>query len=135
VLARGFETQLVHISIARLDQLQRPLEQLFKVVAGVADFCPVVAKPFNIILNGADELIALLLRIGIVEAKVAEPAKFFGDVEAQANRLGVPDLQVAVGLWGEACLHPPTMLTSSHICGYSLADKIIRAVLAFWHKC
>ena len=51
--------------------------------------------------------------------------------EVQADRLGVANLQITVRLRGETRLNPPTMLSGSHVCGYHLADKIIRAVLGF----
>src|SRR3546814_11722109 len=43
-----------------------------------------------------------LFRSGVVEAQVAQAAELGGDAEVQADRLGVADVQVAVGLGREA---------------------------------
>jgi len=59
-------------------------------------FAPVEAQPPDVTLDGIDEFLLLLHRIGVVEAQVAAPAEFRCDPEVQADRLGVPDMQVAV---------------------------------------
>ena len=52
----------------------------------------------NILLNGFDELVVLLGGVRVVHAQVADTAKFFGHAEINAQRLAVPNVQVAVRL-------------------------------------
>ncbi len=59
---------------------------------------PVEAEPPHIVLDGIGVLDVFLGRIGIVEAEVAAPAVLIGDAEVEADRLGMPDVQVAVWL-------------------------------------
>src|SRR5262249_365412 len=61
-------------------------------------------QPFDIGHDGVDVLLLLLLRVGVVEAEVALAAALLGQPEVQADRLGVADVQVAVGLGREAGL-------------------------------
>ena len=71
-----------------------------------------------------DELVALFLRICIVETKVTEAAKVLSDIEVQTDRLRVADLEVAIGFGRETRMHAPVMFASRHIGSYYLANKI-----------
>ncbi len=59
---------------------------------------PVEAEPVHVALDGVDELLLLLGRIGVVETKVAVAAELLGNAEIEADRLGVADVQIAVRL-------------------------------------
>ena len=61
-------------------------------------FAPVEAKPAHVPLDGLDVFLRLLDRIGVVEAQAAMAAEFLGDAEIEADRLGVADMEVSVGL-------------------------------------
>ena len=63
-------------------------------------------------LDGIDVLVLLLGRVGVVVAQVALAAVLCGDAEVQADRLGVADVQVAVGLRRETRRHPAVVLTA-----------------------
>ena len=62
---------------------------------------PVEAEPAHVGLDGVDVLLLLLERVRVVKAQVAAPAELARDAEVQADRLGVADVQVAVGLGRE----------------------------------
>ena len=63
---------------------------------------PVEAEPAHVALDGVDVLLLLLGRIGVVEAQVAAAAELLRDAEVEADRLGVADVQIAVGLGRKA---------------------------------
>ena len=63
---------------------------------------PVESEPAHVGLDRVDVLLLLLDGVRVVEAQVAAAAELLGDAEVQADRLGVPDVEVAVGLGREA---------------------------------
>jgi hypothetical protein len=63
---------------------------------------PAGDEPAHVAGDGVDVLEVLLDGIGIVEAQVALSVLLARDAEVQADRLGVADVQVAVGLGREA---------------------------------
>ncbi len=90
---------VVHIGLAGSDEVLGPGVELLEVVRGVVKvLAPVEAEPVHVALDGVDELLLLLGRIGVVEAQVAVAAELLGDAEIQADRLGVADVQIAVRL-------------------------------------
>jgi len=80
-----------------------PGEQLLEVVRRVVQvLAPVEAQPADIGLDAVDELLLLLDGVRVVEAEVRPSAELGGDAEVQADRLGVADVEVAVGLRRES---------------------------------
>ena len=80
-----------------------PLVETLEVIGGeVKVFAPVEAEPAHVFLDRLDEFVLLLGRVGVVEAHVAAPAELLRHAEVEADRLGVPDMEVAVGLGREA---------------------------------
>ncbi len=63
---------------------------------------PVEAEPAHVLLDRLDVLELLLDRVGVVEAQVAAAAELGGDPEVEADRLGVADVEIAVGLGRKA---------------------------------
>ncbi len=103
VLADLLGGEVLHVGLAGLDQFDRPLVELLEVVRGeVQVLAPVEAEPVHVRLDGVDVLLLFLHRVGVVEAQVAAPAELLRDAEVEADGLGVPDVEVAVGLRGEA---------------------------------
>ena len=91
--------QVVDIGVARAHQMLGPLVQLAEVVRGEARLlAPVEAEPAHVALDRVDVLVLLLDRVGVVEAQVAAAAEVLRDAEVEADRLGVADVQIAVGL-------------------------------------
>ena len=84
------------------DQLYGALVELLEVVRRVEE--PVVpgeAEPADVGLDRLDVLDVLVDRVRVVEAQVAGAAEVLRDAEVEADRLGVADVQVAVGLGRE----------------------------------
>jgi hypothetical protein len=54
------------------------------------------------VLDGVDKLLLLLGGVGVVEAQGEAAAILLGQPVVQADALGMPKVQVAVGLRGEA---------------------------------
>ncbi|MNC35625.1 hypothetical protein D3C75_841140 [compost metagenome] len=80
-----------------------PVVQLVEVVGGVTLLAgPLEAQPLNVRLDRVNVFLVFLGRVGVVEAQVALAAEFLGQAEVQADRLGMADVQVAVGLRREA---------------------------------
>ncbi len=84
-----------------------PVVQLLEVVAGIQRF-PVdrVAEPGQVGDDAVDVTGVLGVGIGVVEPQIADTVELAGDAEVDGDRLGVADVQVAVGLGREPGLHP-----------------------------
>jgi hypothetical protein len=90
---------IVHIGLAGADQVLRPGVELFEIVRRVVEmFAPIEAEPMDVLLDGVDEFLLFLGRVGVVEAQIALAAEFLGDAEVQADRFGVADMEIAVRL-------------------------------------
>src|SRR5215469_878062 len=59
----------------------------------------------HIALDGVDVFLLLLRRIGVVEAQMTAAAELLRDAEIEADRLGVANVQIAVGLRRKAGHH------------------------------
>ena len=83
-----------------------------EIVGGVEQgSCQSKAQPADVLHDRVDVLDVFLAGVGIVEAEVTQAAELLGDAEVQADRLGMADVQVAVGLGGKrACTRPPCLL-------------------------
>ena len=98
--------RIVDIGLPFAHQMLGPfVEPLEMVGREVQVLAPVVAEPADVGLDGVDERGLFLDRIGVVEAEMAAPAELTGDPEIEHDRLGVADMEVAVGLGREAGDH------------------------------
>ena len=75
-------------------------------------------------LNGLDVLGVLFGRVGIVKTQVALAAVLFRYAEIDAQRLGVADVQVAVGFGRKARVHFVRDAARGYILIYNIFDKI-----------
>jgi hypothetical protein len=57
---------------------------------------PFETEPLDVAPDRVDVFLFLFFRVGIVEAQVAVTVVVARDAEVEADRLGVPDMQVAV---------------------------------------
>src|SRR5262249_2888178 len=81
------------------DQLLRPAIELLEVVAGGVQVpAQIEAEPVHVIHDRVDVFLALLGRVRVVEAQVTATAEVARQPEVDADRLGVADVQVAIGL-------------------------------------
>ncbi len=112
-LLRG---KVVDVGLAGLDQLDGPVVQLIEILRGVAHFTgPFEAQPFDVAFDGVDVFLIFLGRVGVVKTQVRDAAELLGQAEVDADRLGVADVQVAVGLRREAS-HDLGVLARVQVC-------------------
>ena len=103
VLAHLVLAKLVDICLANLNELNRHLVKLVKIIGGVIESTvPVVAKPVYILGDGVDIFLFFFCRIGIVKAQVARTAVLFRNAEVQTDRFGMADVQITVRLGRKA---------------------------------
>src|SRR5690606_14951074 len=115
--------QVADVGLAVADQLLPGQVVHAEVVRGVAQAGPLEAQPAHVVLDGAHELGVLAGRVGVVEAQVAAAAELGGDAEVQADRLGMADVQVAVGLRRKA--GPDRgVLAAGQVLANDLADEV-----------
>jgi len=105
--------------------LNRKIVKRFKIVGGITDFAmPAKAEPFDIVFDGVDKLLALLRWIGVIESEIAVPVVFRSHREIQANRLGMPNVKIAIGLRWKAGVHAPAMFPVLQVMRDERADEI-----------
>ncbi len=104
----GLEVALVDVGQPLLDELLRPSIELLEVARRVERLTPLEPEPADVALDRLDVLRRLRLGVGVVEAEVA--VALFGQArepEVQGDRLGVADVQIAIGLGRKAGLQSP----------------------------
>src|SRR5581483_2959765 len=82
------------------------------------------AQPLDVGADRVDVLDLLLLGVGVVEAEVAAAAVLLGDPEVEADRLGVADVEVAVGLGGEPRQDLAAVLPGPEVLLDDVADEV-----------
>ncbi len=97
-------SQRAHVGLALSNQLNGKIVNGVEIIRGIAHLaCPFVTQPVNILFDGVNVLLGFLFRVGIVKPQSARTVKRFGNAEVQADRLGVTDVQVTVGLRRKPC--------------------------------
>jgi hypothetical protein len=97
ILTNLVRRETVHIGMPTADQLLGKRVHLLEVIGRVVQpLLPIEAEPAHVFLDGFDVLGVFLRRVGVVEAEVADAGEFLGDAEVEADRLGVPDVQIPV---------------------------------------
>ena len=99
----------------------------------MVDVAPVEAEPLDIPKDRIDILLILLDGIGVVEADVADPAVLLGDAEVDADRLGVADVEVAIGLRWKSRLDASAVEALTEVTLHDLLYKIERLLLAAFY--
>ena len=125
ILAHLVAVEVADVRLALADQLDRPLVHLPEVVGAVKEpVIPLAAEPANVLDDGIDVFLLLLLRVGVVEAQVELAAELRGDAVVQADALGVADVQVAVRLRREPRRHASAPLAGLKIVRHHLPDEV-----------
>ena len=88
-----------------LDEPHGKVPQLLEIVAGVVHVGPFIAEPADVLLNAFDVLCVLLLRVGVVEAQVANAAIALSYAKVHCDGLSVSDVQVTIRFGREASLN------------------------------
>mmetsp|Transcript_9586 Transcript_9586/g.20422 ORF Transcript_9586/g.20422 Transcript_9586/m.20422 type:complete len:458 (-) Transcript_9586:436-1809(-) len=96
---------VAYVCIAALDELHREVIQLVKVVGGVGDLPGLPPHPRHNLLDVLNVLQLLSLRVGVIVPQVAHSVVLPGHAKVHKHGLGMSNVQVAVGLWGEAGHH------------------------------
>jgi hypothetical protein len=116
----------VDVGQAALDQVAREAVQLLEVIRGVVlVLAPVETEPAHRVDDRVDVFLLFLSRVGVVEAQVAHAAVVAREAEIEADRLGVAEVQVPVGLRREARAHA-LVLAAGKVVLDNLADEIGR---------
>ena len=112
--------------LAGLDQVLGPFVELLEIVRSVVEvLAPLDCEPADVGFDHVDISLLLLHRTGIVEAQAAMPAEFLRDAKIQADRLGVTDMEIAVG-FGRKTRDHGLVATGTRDCRPDdVADKIL----------
>ena len=120
-----FGGEVADVGVALFDELDGPLIELFKVVRGVEQTVfPIETEPANVVDNAVDVFGFFLGRVGVVEAEIALAAEFIGEPEIQADRLGVADVEVAVGFGRKARVDAPAVLSIPDVLNDNVTDEV-----------
>ena len=106
MFARLVGGQIADVGLALLDEQHGPVVELLEIIGGVEQAVPLEAEPLHVLHDRIDVLGLFLGGVGVVEAQVALAAVLEGGAEVEADRLGMADVQIAVGLGRKARVHP-----------------------------
>ena len=126
VLPNLIRGQAAHISLLHFDELDSVPVELIEVVRCIVQpVLPVKAEPSDVGFDRLHILDIFLGRVGVVKAEVAfSSLDLGGDPEIQADRLRVPDVQVAVGLRGKSRHDATVVLVCLQIRADDCADEV-----------
>lgn len=104
IFAHLIGRQIAGVRFPFLNQFDSEIVQLIEIIGGIKfTIFPVEAEPAHVFLDRVDVLYVLFLRIRVIKPQIALPAGIFiGDPEVEANRLGMTDVQIPVGLGRES---------------------------------
>ena len=114
--------QAADVGLAPLDELLGESVKLREVIRGKGGSLPVEAEPGDVALNRLDEVRVLPLGVRVVVAQVRLAAELLGDAEIQTDRLGMADVQVAVGLGRKPCHHAGR--ATGQVAAYAVANEV-----------
>ncbi len=81
----------------------RPGVELIEIIRGEAHRSgPLEAQPADVLFDGIDVRLLFFGRVGVVKAQMTLTTQLLCQPEIQTDRLGVADMQKAVGLRGES---------------------------------
>ena len=106
------------------------LVHFFKIVGGVKKSAPLEAQPAHVFLDAFLKECVFFSWIGIVKTKVATAARtrqllgiLVGQAKIETDRLGMADMQKAIGLWWKS-RHDLAVALGLEIIIDDVADKI-----------
>ena len=127
MLAHFVESQVTDKRLAFVDQLDRPVVQLVKIIRGKKlSVLPVKSQPTDIGFDCINIFLFFLAGIRVVETEVAFAVVFLGQAKIQADALGVPDVQVAVGFGWKPRVNAAIPFSGLQIGFDDLLDKVER---------
>jgi hypothetical protein len=133
VFADFFRGEVVHIGQPLADEHHRIFIDAFGIVGTVEQaVSPIEAKPVDVFHDGVHEFHILLGGVRVVETQVAQAAIFFRCAEIDDERLGVPNVQIAVGFRREAGVDLLNAATGQIGLDHFL-DEILLTAFHFFH--
>ena len=118
--------QVVHVGLARLDQLHGPVVELLEVVGGVVEvLAPVEAEPADVV-HGWRRRTPRSSFVGFVSSKRRwqRPPNSRARPKFEADRLGVADVQIAVRLGRKARDHAAVPAPAAGVLRHDRADEV-----------
>ena len=85
---------------------------------------PLKAQPADVCHDGVNVLGLFFFRVSIVKAQVGAAAELVGQTKIEADRLGMSNVQVPIGLGRKARPHTSTVLVALQVFDDDVADKI-----------
>ena len=126
--------QVIHISQAFFNQFDRIIIELIKVIRRIVHaVLPAKAQPTDIFLNGIHVFRVLLGRIGIIKAQIAQAMIILCQAKVQAYRLGMTNMQIAIGLGWETGVNPFGVFTVSLVFLNRILHKVRGDCRVFCH--
>ena len=117
--------EVVDVRLVHRDQPLGVLVHLLEVVGRVEHLAvPAEPQPGDVLLDRLDVLDVFLRGVRVVHPEVAPAAELAGDAEVQADRLGVADVQVAVGLRGKPRVDTAAVPAGLAVGDDDLADEV-----------
>ena len=129
VLAHLVLGQIVHIGKTLADELERQFIALIEVGGTKQELVPLEAQPVNILHDGIDVLGVLLCGVRVIEAKIAAAAVLLRHAKIDGQSLGVPNVQISVGLGRKTRLD--TRFLVAHILLDGFLNEILNANVFF----
>ena len=116
--------QIVDISLAILDQLDRPFIELVKIIGGIVETIPVETQPLDVLHDRVHIFDVFFFWIRVVETQIGVAMELVGKAEVETDGLGVTNMQIAVGLGRKARLHATLVLVCLQVLDDSVPNKI-----------
>ena len=127
VCARLISRQFVDVCLALPNQLDGELIQLLEIIRRVEHRVPRESEPGDVLLDRVDVLDIFFRRIGVVEPQIARAATFGSDAEIEADRFGVPDVEIPVRLRRKSGGKAAVVLPGRKVLVDDRADEIDRS--------
>jgi hypothetical protein len=119
--------EVADVRAPEADQLFAELVEALEVVRRVIHVLPPIEpEPAHVALNRLDVLHVFGRRVRVVHAQVTAPAEFARNAEIDANRLRVPDVEVAVRFRRKPRDDLPAVRAGGDVGAHHVPDEIVR---------
>ena len=92
---------------------------------------PLKPQPRNVLSNGVHVFRVFLDRVGVVKPEIDHAPILRGQPKVHTNRLGVPNVQIAIGFWRKPCVHTTTVQPCFKVGIHDLLNEMTAAVAFF----
>ena len=98
--------------------------ELVKIVGGMVYAAPFETEPFDVLFDGFNVFGIFFLRVGVVEAEIANAAEFLRYAKVHADGFGMTYVEIAVGFRWETGLKSSSVFAFLKVGLYDLFDEI-----------